>query len=220
MHMSVESQPMNKRHSPFFVKDILGLSDESENESDQAMDSGDDQSFRESSTEESLENLDDASCGKKTRQCFTSKQVEELERLFNETNYPDAYTRQMLAKRMNVSETRIQIWCQNRRAKLRRQRKQRKPMLHGLSSPHSCYYPSSGAWLQPHINSMLPFPVLPSPPHRSPVHSPLSFDSPSRHCSSYRSECNKDDICLHRDLIRAKHDYHDLEYGRIRSYTR
>lgn len=58
MHMSVEShhQPMNKRHSPFFVKDILGLSDESETESDQAMDSGDDQSFRESSTEESLEN--------------------------------------------------------------------------------------------------------------------------------------------------------------------
>lgn len=54
MHMSVE-QPMNKRTSPFFVKDILGLSDESENESDQAMDSGDDQN-RESSTEESLEN--------------------------------------------------------------------------------------------------------------------------------------------------------------------
>lgn len=55
MHMSVEQQTMNKRTSPFFVKDILGLSDESENESDQAMDSGDDQN-RESSTEESLEN--------------------------------------------------------------------------------------------------------------------------------------------------------------------
>lgn len=53
--------------------------------------------------------VDEASCGKKTRQCFTSKQVEELERLFNETNYPDAYTRQMLAKKMNVSETRIQV---------------------------------------------------------------------------------------------------------------
>lgn len=111
----------------------------------------------------------------------------------------------------------LQIWCQNRRAKLRRQRKQRKPILHGLTSSHSCYYPSSSAWLQPHINSMLPFPVLPSPPHRSPIHSPLSFES-KRVC--YRStECNKDDICLHRDLIRAKHDY-EMEYGRIRSYTR
>ena len=56
MHMSVEQQTMSKRTtSPFFVKDILGLSDESENESDQAMDSGDDQN-RESSTEESMEN--------------------------------------------------------------------------------------------------------------------------------------------------------------------
>jgi hypothetical protein len=55
MHMSVEQQTMRKRNSPFFVKDILGLSDESENESDQAMDSGDDQN-RESSTEDSMEN--------------------------------------------------------------------------------------------------------------------------------------------------------------------
>lgn len=56
MHMSDMSEhpTINKRHSPFFVKDILGLSDESETESDMAMDS-DDQN-RESSTEESMEN--------------------------------------------------------------------------------------------------------------------------------------------------------------------
>lgn len=217
MYTTDDHATMNKRTSPFFVKDILGLCDESGNESDHAMDSGDDQN-RESCIEDSLESLDDSNSGKKTRQCFTSKQVEELERLFNETNYPDSYTRQMLAKKMNVSETRIQIWCQNRRAKLRRQRKQRKPILHGLqTSVHSLYYPSSSVWLQPHINSVLPYPVLPSPPHRSPVHSPLSFDSSSRLC--YRTEYNKDDICLHRDFLRTKHDF-EREYGRLRSYTR
>lgn len=56
MHMSdmPDHHTINKRHSPFFVKDILGLSDESETESDIAIDS-DDQN-RESSTEESMEN--------------------------------------------------------------------------------------------------------------------------------------------------------------------
>ena len=54
MLMSVDHQTMNKRTSPFFVKDILGLSDESESESEHAMDSGDDQT-RESSMEDSLE---------------------------------------------------------------------------------------------------------------------------------------------------------------------
>lgn len=199
-----------KRNSPFFVKDILGLSDESETESSDEMN-------RESGNEEMNEYVDDLNNnGKKTRQCFTSKQVEELEKLFNETNYPDAYTRQMLAKKMKVSETRIQIWCQNRRAKIRRQRKQRKPILSGISGPHGIYYPSSSPWLQPHFTSLLPFPVLPL--HRSSLSSPIREMSPEKSRIYYRTDFNKDDLSI-SDYARSKQELQEL-HGRLRSYTR
>ena len=46
---------------------------------------------------------------KKSRQCFNANQIEELEKLFITTNYPDTLTRQQLAAKMKVSESRIQV---------------------------------------------------------------------------------------------------------------
>jgi len=59
------------------------------------------------------------------RQCFTMQEVKKLERFFEDTiGYPDTKTRRKLATEMQVSESKIQIWFQNRRAKFRRQKRQ------------------------------------------------------------------------------------------------
>uniref|UniRef100_A0A4X2L1E2 Homeobox expressed in ES cells 1 n=1 Tax=Vombatus ursinus TaxID=29139 RepID=A0A4X2L1E2_VOMUR len=58
--------------------------------------------------------------GRRPRTAFTRNQIEVLENVFRVNSYPGIDVREDLARKLNLEEDRIQIWFQNRRAKLKR----------------------------------------------------------------------------------------------------
>ncbi|KAM4651999.1 homeobox expressed in ES cells 1 [Discoglossus pictus] len=58
--------------------------------------------------------------GRRPRTAFTRSQIEILENVFRVNSYPGIDVREELASKLALDEDRIQIWFQNRRAKLKR----------------------------------------------------------------------------------------------------
>ncbi|XP_049927449.1 ventral expressed homeobox [Epinephelus moara] len=111
---------------------------------------------------------------RRMRTKFTSEQIGKLEKEFSKHRYLGAMQRRKIAEKLNLSETQVKTWFQNRRMKLKREVQELRPEY--LSVPMSALLPPL-LFQHPVLSGQLPagsgfYPQL-QPLHRSALPAPL-----------------------------------------------
>ncbi|XP_004554611.3 ventral homeobox [Maylandia zebra] len=139
------------------------------------------------SVDEGNEGRKDTGPQRRVRTKFSSEQIKKLERIFIKQKYLDSGEREKTAQKLNLTETQVRTWFQNRRMKLKREFQDylTPPVPPVIFQPLSPVQYHSMAGHLPHYSPTghpfysLPVPQLlhhqhmpPHYPHRTMIHHP------------------------------------------------